>query len=249
MVADNIIETDLYILEYTDKEKVKSCDNLKKVIAEKVGLVNGEVNSLLVLKKKGKETDEYEFYLKANNNEIILVDDNFSRPNKEPLSVKEFESRSKKLDSSFAKNYDFIYIGITATEKKTEAVSKRLKKFERLEKEIENSRDVWKKAKYMNALAVLYELEISDISEEINAPENQDKGKEKALASIAGVMIIEKIKELQQEMDKLAEIMTSDLERRLPELNLSENLEKLAERELEKLRELKEKEKKEKNFQ
>ncbi len=50
-------------------------------------------------------------------------------------------------------------------------------------------------------------------------------------------------------MDKLAEIMTSDLERRLPELNLSENLEKLAERELEKLRELKEKEKKEKNFQ
>ena len=130
-----------------------------------------------------------------------------------------------------------------------EAVSKRLKKFERLEKEIENSRDVWKKAKYMNALAVLYELEISDISEEINAPENQDKGKENALASIAGVMIIEKRKELQQEMDKLAEIMTSDLERRLPELNLSENLEKLAERELEKLRELKEKEKKEKNFQ
>lgn len=56
-------------------------------------------------------------------------------------------------------------------------------------------------------------------------------------------MIIEKRKELQQEMDKLAEIMTSDLERRLPELNLSENLEKLAEREL------KEKEKKEKNFQ
>lgn len=102
-----------------------------------------------------------------------------------------------------------------------------------------------KKAKYMNALAVLYELEISDISEEINAPENQDKGKENALASIAGVMIIEKRKELQQEMDKLAEIMTSDLERRLPELNLSENLEKLAERELE----LKEKEKKEKNFQ
>lgn len=130
-----------------------------------------------------------------------------------------------------------------------EAVSKRLKKFERLEKEIENSRDVWEKAKYMNALAVLYELEISDISEEINAPENQDKGKENALASIAGVMIIEKRKELQQEMDKLAEIMTSDLERRLPELNLSENLEKLAERELEKLRELKEKEKKEKNFQ
>lgn len=130
-----------------------------------------------------------------------------------------------------------------------EAVSKRLKKFERLEKEIENSRDVWKKAKYMNALAVLYELEISDISEEINAPENQDKGKENALASIAGVMIIEKRKELQQEMDKLVEIMTSDLERRLPELNLSENLEKLAERELEKLRELKEKEKKEKNFQ
>lgn len=134
-----------------------------------------------------------------------------------------------------------------------EAVSKRLKKFERLEKEIENSRDVWKKAKYMNALAVLYELEISDISEEINAPENQDKGKENALASIAGIMagimIIEKRKELQQEMDKLAEIMTSDLERRLPELNLSENLEKLAERELEKLRELKEKEKKEKNFQ
>mgnify|MGYP001481612270 CR=1 FL=1 len=128
-------------------------------------------------------------------------------------------------------------------------ISKRLKKFERLEKEIENSRDVWKKAKYMNALAVLYELEISDISEEINAPENQDKGKENALASIAGVMIIEKRKELQQEMDKLAEIMTSDLERRLPELNLSENLEKLAERELEKLRELKEKEKKEKNFQ
>lgn len=112
-----------------------------------------------------------------------------------------------------------------------------------MEKEIENSRDVWKKAKYMNALAVLYELEISDISEEINAPENQDKGKENALASIAGVMIIEKRKELQQEMDKLAEIMTSDLERRLPELNLSENLEKLAEREL------KEKEKKEKNFQ
>lgn len=138
-----------------------------------------------------------------------------------------------------------------------EAVSKRLKKFERLEKEIENSRDVWKKAKYMNALAVLYELEISDISEEINAPENQDKGKENALASIAGVMIIEKRKELQQEMDKLVDccyikkplIMTSDLERRLPELNLSENLEKLAERELEKLRELKEKEKKEKNFQ
>ena len=130
-----------------------------------------------------------------------------------------------------------------------EAVSKRLKKFERLEKEIENSRDVWKKAKYMNALAVLYELEISDISEEINAPENQDKGKENALASIAGVMIIEKRKELQQEMDKLVEIMTSDLERRLPELNFSENLEKLAERELEKLRELKEKEKKEKNFQ
>ena len=128
-------------------------------------------------------------------------------------------------------------------------ISKRLKKFERLEKEIENSRDVWKKAKYMNALAVLYELEISDISEEINAPENQDKGKEIALASIAGVMIIEKRKELQQEMDKLAEIMTSDLERRLPELNLSENSEKLAERELEKLRELKEKEKKEKNFQ
>lgn len=124
MVADNIIETDLYILEYTDKEKVKSCDNLKKVIAEKVGLVNGEVNSLLVLKKKGKETDEYEFYLKANNNEIILVDDNFSRPNKEPLSVKEFESRSKKLDSSFAKNYDFIYIGITVTEKKTKTVKK-----------------------------------------------------------------------------------------------------------------------------
>ena len=30
MVADNIIETDLYILEYTDKEKVKSCDNLKE---------------------------------------------------------------------------------------------------------------------------------------------------------------------------------------------------------------------------
>lgn len=28
-----------------------------------------------------------------------------------------------------------------------EAVSKRLKKFERLEKEIENSRDVWKKSK------------------------------------------------------------------------------------------------------
>ena len=130
-----------------------------------------------------------------------------------------------------------------------EAVSKRLKKFERLEKEIENSRDVWKKAKYMNALAVLYELEISDISEEINAPENQDKGKENALASIAGVMIIEKRKELQQWMDKLAEIMTSDLERRLPELNLSENLEKLAEKGLEKLRELKEKEKKEKNFQ
>lgn len=130
-----------------------------------------------------------------------------------------------------------------------EAVSKRLKKFERLEKEIENSRDVWKKAKYMNALAVLYELEISDISEEINAPENQDKGKENALASIACIMIIEKRKELQQEMDKLAEIMASDLERRLPELNLSENLEKLAERELEKLRELKEKEKKEKNFQ
>lgn len=130
-----------------------------------------------------------------------------------------------------------------------EAVLKRLKKFERLEKEIENSRDVWEKAKYMNALTVLYELEISDISEEINAPENQDKGKENALASIAGVMIIEKRKELQQEMDKLAEIMTSDLERRLPELNLSENLEKLAERELEKLRELKEKEKKEKNFQ
>lgn len=130
-----------------------------------------------------------------------------------------------------------------------EAVSKRLKKFERLEKEIENSRDVWKKAKYMNALAVLYELEISDISEEINAPENQDKGKENALASIAGVMIIEKRKELQQEMDKLVEIMTSDLERRLPELNFSENLEKLVERELEKLRELKEKEKKEKNFQ
>lgn len=129
------------------------------------------------------------------------------------------------------------------------AFSKRLKKFERLEKEIENSRDVWKKAKYMNALAVLYELEISDISEEIDAPENQDKRKENALASIAGVMIIEKRKELQQEMDKLAEIMTSDLERRLPELNLSENLEKLAERELEKLRELKEKEKKEKNFQ
>lgn len=130
-----------------------------------------------------------------------------------------------------------------------EAVSKRLKKFERLEKEIENSRDVWKKAKYMNALAVLYELEISDISEEIDAPENQDKGKENALASIAGVMIIEKRKELQQEMDKLVEIMTSDLERRLPELNFSENLEKLVERELEKLRELKEKEKKEKNFQ
>ena len=112
MVADNIIETDLYILEYTDKEKVKSCDNLKKVIAEKVGLVNGEVNSLLVLKKKGKETDEYEFYLKANNNEIILVDDNFSRPNKEPLSVKEFESRSKKLDSSFAKIMTLFILGL-----------------------------------------------------------------------------------------------------------------------------------------
>lgn len=127
--------------------------------------------------------------------------------------------------------------------------SKRLKKFERLEKEIENSRDVWKKARYMNALAVLYDLEISDIAEEIDAPENQDKRKENALASIAGVLLIEKRKKLQQEMDKLAEITTSDLERRMPELNLSENLEKLAEKELKELRELKEKEKKEKNFQ
>lgn len=122
MVVDNIIETDLHILEYTDKEKVKSCDNLKKVIAEKVGLVNGEVNSLLILKKK--KTEEYEFYLKANNNEIILVDDNFSRPNKEPLSVKEFESRCKKLDSSFAESYDFVYTGVTATEKNIKTVKK-----------------------------------------------------------------------------------------------------------------------------